>query len=37
MRTLNQETLSKMEKYIKEYQAENGRLPSYRNILHYRI
>lgn len=35
MRTLNQDTLCRMEKYIKTYQAENGRSPSYRNILHY--
>ena len=35
MRTLNAKTLCEMEKYIKEYQAENGRSPSYRNILHY--
>ena len=35
MRTLNPNTLSKMEKYIKEYQADNGRSPSYRNIMHY--
>lgn len=35
MRTLNQETLCRMEQYIKEYQAKNGRSPSYRNILHY--
>ena len=34
MRTLNPNTLCKMEKYIKEYQAENGRSPSYRNIMH---
>lgn len=34
MRTLNQSTLSKMEQYIKEYQTENGRSPSYRNIMH---
>lgn len=34
MRTLNQNTLCKMEKYIKDYQAENGRSPSYRNIMH---
>ncbi len=34
MRTLNQNTLCKMEGYIKEYQAENGRSPSYRNIMH---
>ena len=36
MRTLNPNTLCKMEKYIKEYQADNGRSPSYRNIMHYR-
>ncbi len=35
MRTLNPNTLCKMEKYIKEYQADNGRSPSYRNIMHY--
>lgn len=35
MRTLNQENLSRMEKYIKEYQAENGSSPSYRNIMHF--
>lgn len=35
MRTLNQNTLCRMEKYIKEYQAENGRSPSYRNIMHF--
>ena len=34
MRTLNPNTLCKMEKYIKEYQADNGRSPSYRNIMH---
>lgn len=34
MRTLNQKTLYDMEKYIREYQAENGRSPSYRNIMH---
>lgn len=34
MRTLNAQTLCEMEKYIKEYQAENGRSPSYRNIMH---
>lgn len=33
MRTLNQETLRRMEHYIKEYQLENGRSPSYRNIM----
>lgn len=35
MRTLNQKTLCQMAEYIKEYQAENGRSPSYRNIMHY--
>lgn len=35
MRTLNKDTLCRMAKYIKEYQAENGRSPSYRNIMHY--
>ena len=34
MRTLNQETLCRMEQYIKEYQTKNGRSPSYRNIMH---
>lgn len=34
MRKLNQETLISMEHYIKEYQLENGRSPSYRNIMH---
>ena len=34
MRTLNPKTLCKMEEYIKEYQSENGRSPSYRNIMH---
>lgn len=34
MRTLNKDTLSRLEQYIKEYQKENGRSPSYRNILH---
>lgn len=34
MRTLNAQTLCEMEKYIKEYQVENGRSPSYRNIMH---
>lgn len=33
MRTLNQNTLYRMEKYICEFQAENGRSPSYRNIM----
>ena len=35
MRTLNQNTLCRMEQYIKEYQSKNGRSPSYRNIMHY--
>ena len=35
MRTLNQNTLCRMEQYIKEYQTENGRSPSYRNIMHF--
>lgn len=35
MRTLNQDTLCRMEKYIKVYQTENGRSPSYRNIMHF--
>lgn len=34
MRTLNQETLRRMEHYIKEYQKDNGKSPSYRNIMH---
>lgn len=34
MRTLNQETLVSIEHYIKEYQIDNGRSPSYRNIMH---
>ena len=33
MRTLNQETLDKMEKYIVDYQRANGLTPSYRNIM----
>ncbi len=35
MRTLNQDTLCRIENYIKEYQTENGRSPSYRNIMHF--
>ena len=35
MRTLNNETLYKIEKYIKEYQIEKGKSPSYRNIMHF--
>lgn len=34
MRTLNLKTLCQMEKYILDYQAEYGRSPSYRNIMH---
>ena len=34
MRTLNQNTLCRMEQYIHEFQTENGRSPSYRNIMH---
>ena len=35
MRTLNKERLRDMEEYIKAYQKENGRSPSYRNIMHF--
>lgn len=35
MRTLNQNTLRRMEQYIKEFQTENGKSPSYRQIMHY--
>ncbi len=34
MRTLNKNTLCRMEQYIHEFQTENGRSPSYRNIMH---
>ena len=34
MRTLNQERLLSIEKYILEYQKVNGRAPSYRQIMH---
>lgn len=34
MRTLNQNTLNRMESFIKEYQKENGLSPSYRIIMH---
>lgn len=34
MRTLNKNTLCSMEQYIHEFQTENGRSPSYRNIMH---
>jgi len=33
MRTLNQNTLDRMESFIKEYQKENGLSPSYRTIM----
>ena len=33
MRTLNQNTLDRMEAFIKEYQKENGLSPSYRAIM----
>lgn len=33
MRTLNQETLNSMEKYIVDFQRKNGLTPSYRNIM----
>ena len=36
MRTLNKNTLCRMEQYIHEFQTENGRSPSYRNIMHAR-
>lgn len=35
MRTLNQDTLGRMGKYIREFQAANGSSPSYRNIMHF--
>lgn len=35
MRTLNQERLIAMADYIKNYQAKEGRSPSYREIMHY--
>ena len=34
MRTLNQERLNTMAEFINTYQKENGRSPSYRNIMH---
>lgn len=34
MRTLNEETLNRIEQYVKEYQQEHGLSPSYRQILH---
>lgn len=33
MRTLDQEKLNRIEKYIIDYQRENGQTPSYRNIM----
>lgn len=35
MRTLNQEKLRVIEEYIRVFQKEYGRSPSYRNIMHY--
>ena len=34
MRTLNQDMLEKVERYITTYQIENGKSPSYRQIMH---
>lgn len=34
MRTLNKNTLERMEEYIKSYSMEKGISPSYRNIMH---
>lgn len=34
MRTLNQNTLCRMQEYIANYQRENGLSPSYRKIMH---
>ena len=34
MRTLNQDMLEKVERYITTYQMENGKSPSYRQIMH---
>lgn len=34
MRTLKEETLARIESYVKEYQQENGLSPSYRQIMH---
>jgi repressor LexA len=34
LRKLNQLTLDSMEKFIKDYQIENGSSPSYRKIMH---
>lgn len=34
MRTLNEETLNRVEEYIKEYHQEHGISPSYRQIMH---
>ena len=34
MRTLNKNTLERMEEYIKSYSMEKGVSPSYRNIMH---
>ena len=34
MRTLNQDMLEKVERYITTYQMEKGKSPSYRQIMH---
>ena len=34
MRTLNPNTLERVENYITEYQKKNGKSPSYRQIMH---
>ena len=34
MRTLNEETLRRMEEYIRERQRKDGVSPSYRRIMH---
>lgn len=34
MRTLNEDTLNRIEQYVKEYQQEHGLSPSYRQIQH---
>ena len=34
MRTLNQDMLEKVERYITTYQMENGKSPTYRQIMH---
>ena len=34
MRTLNEERLCEIERYVIEYQKENGKAPTYRQIMH---